>query len=111
MAITGVHVSCSRAGMSGNSAGVSIMPVPFGAPAWAEEVTSAGPGTQTAPANRGDRTQTQWVFCINAAVAAWVSVGPGTLTTPASTNSYYIPAGGSKEIGVNPGDGWAWAAA
>lgn len=106
MALSGVHVSCVRAGApSGYGSG---LPVTVGAPVWSENVTSAGAGSGVVPQTRPDGMP--WLLLVAAAQDAYVAVGtvPGT---PSATNGYFIFAGDRLDIAVSPGMTWAWAAA
>lgn len=110
MALSGVHVSCVRAGGIPIVGLPGVVPVYAGAPVWSENLTAAGTGTHAAPASPGMGHNPSWVLIISAASEAYIAVGasPGT---PSATNGYYVPAAGRIEIAVSAGDTWAWAAA
>lgn len=110
MALTGVHITIGRANVTPTGNGPLPAAPLLSSAISAQTMTSAGTSTIAAPSSRAVAGEL-FVLSISAAIAIFYTTGatPADPSLSASPRRYLDP--GSKDIYINPGDKFAWAAA
>lgn len=106
MSVTGIYVECNRqAAATGCDATIYT-----GAPAWVENLTSAGTTTNAVPAllDRPFVVAPTYTLRIHALVSAYVRVGPDVVV-PGPDNGVWLNLGEVLTYTASPGDRVSWA--
>jgi hypothetical protein len=107
MALVGIHVISGYAGLKGYNNSTQQL---VANAEWSENLTAAGTGTKKARSGNAPSSYGKPVFRFFAVADSWVVVGkPGVINISTGAR-HYVKANEHYDVGVEPGDTYAWIA-